>query len=70
MQVYFQDLNRRFQEAVSESEGIGILVSFGRGASAEPPLRPVYYNTGLLMLAGSLLGLIVGGIVVQKLPIK
>ena len=51
-------------------EGVSTLVSFEPGVVAQAPIRPVYYNTGWLMLIGSLLGLIVGGVVVQKLPVK
>jgi hypothetical protein len=69
-QVQYQELDRQYQNAFSASEGISTLVSFEPGVVAQAPIRPVYYNTGLLMLAGSLLGLIVGGMVVQKLPIK
>lgn len=69
-QVQYQELDRQYQNALSASEGISTLVSFEPGVVAQAPIRPVYYNTGLLMLAGSLLGLIVGGAIVQKLPIK
>jgi hypothetical protein len=69
MRIHYQDLDRQYQDAVSESEGLSILVSFEPGVVAQAPIRPVYYNTGLLMLAGSLLGLIVGSVIVQKLPI-
>jgi hypothetical protein len=69
-QAQYQELDRQYQNALSASEGISTLVSFEPGVVAQAPIRPVYYNTGLLMLAGSLLGLIVGGAIVQKLPIK
>ena len=69
-QGQYQELDRQYQNALSASEGISTLVSFGPGVMAQAPIRPVYYNTGLLMLAGGLLGLIVGGAIVQKLPIK
>jgi hypothetical protein len=51
MQTYYQDLDRQYQEAFSATEGISTLVSYGRGAAAEPPLRPIYYSTGLLVVA-------------------
>ena len=70
MQVEYQGLNRKYQDALSASQGISALASFEPGVIAEPPLRPVYYNTGWLLLAGSLLGLIVGGVIVQKMPLK
>lgn len=66
----FQELDRQYQDALSASEGISPLVNFEPGLEALVPSRPVYYNTGLLMLAGSLLGLIFGGVIVQKLPIR
>ena len=70
MQTDFQNLDRQYQNALSASEGISTLVSFEPGAMAQAPIRPVYYNSGWIMLAGSLLGLIAGSVVVQKLPIK
>lgn len=70
LQAQYQELDRQYQNALSASEGISILVSFEPGVAAQPPIRPVFYNTGLLLLAGSLLGLIFGGVLVQKLPIK
>jgi uncharacterized protein involved in exopolysaccharide biosynthesis len=70
MQAHYQDLDRQYQDAFSASEGVSMLVRFGPGVMAQAPVRPVYYNTGLLTLAGSLLGLILGGVLVQKLPIK
>jgi hypothetical protein len=70
LQVHYQELDHQYQNALSASEGISTLVSFEPGAVAQQPLLPVYYNTGLLLLAGSLLGLIFGGVIVQKLPIK
>jgi hypothetical protein len=69
-QAHYQDLSRQYQDALSASEGISTFVSVEPGAVAQAPIRPVYYNTGLLMLAGSLLGLIAGGAVVQRLPVK
>lgn len=69
-QAQYQELDRQYQNALSASQGISTLVSFEPGVVAQAPIRPVYYNTGLLMLAGSLLGLIVGGAIVQKLPIN
>jgi hypothetical protein len=70
MEMQYQERDRLYQAALSASEGVSTLVSFEPGKAAEAPLRPIYYNTGLLMLVGSLLGLIVGGVVVQKLPVK
>jgi hypothetical protein len=66
----YQEVDSLYQAAFSAGEGISPLVSFEPGEAAEAPLRPIYYNTGLLMLMGSLLGLIVGGVIVQKLPLK
>lgn len=70
MQAQYQDLDRQYQDAFSASEGVSMLVRFEPGAAAIPPVRPVYYNTSWLMLAGCLLGLILGGITAQKLPLK
>jgi len=70
MQAYYQELDRQYQNALSASEGISTLVSFEPGVTAQAPIRPLYYNTGLLILAGSLLGLIFGGVLVQRLPLK
>jgi hypothetical protein len=70
MQSHLLDLNNQYQDALTASEGISTLVSFVRGAVAESPVRPVYYSTGLLVLAGSLLGLIVGGLIAQRMPLK
>jgi hypothetical protein len=70
MQTNYHDLDRQYQEALSASEGISPLVGFIPGVVAETPARPVYYNTGLLILVGSLLGLIIGGVVVQRLDLK
>jgi uncharacterized protein involved in exopolysaccharide biosynthesis len=70
MQAQYREKDRQYREALSASENISSLVNFDVGAPAETPIRPIYYNTGLLMLAGSLLGLILGGVLVQKLPIK
>jgi hypothetical protein len=70
MQTYYQDLDRRYQEALSASDGISTLVNYNRGTAAEPPLRPIYYSTGLLAVVGSLLGLIIGGVLIQRLPMK
>jgi hypothetical protein len=70
MQTDYQNLDRQYQDALSASEGISPLVSFTPGMVAVPPARPVYYNTGLLMLVGSLLGLIIGGLLVQRMPLK
>jgi hypothetical protein len=70
LQAQYQELDRQYQNALSASEGISTLASFEPGEVAQPPIRPVFYNAGLLMLTGSVLGLIVGGAIVQKLPIK
>jgi hypothetical protein len=70
MQAQYQNLDRQYQDAFSASEGVSMLVRFEPGAVADPPVRPVYYNTGWLMLAGCLLGLILGGITAQKLSLK
>jgi hypothetical protein len=70
MQAYYQGLDRQYQDAFSASQGIGTLVSFEPSEVADSPMRPVYYNISLLMLAGALLGLIVGGIIVHRLPLK
>lgn len=67
MQAYHQDLASRMQDAFAASEGISTLVNIDRGQVAEPPARPLYYSAGLLMVAGSLLGLILGGVAVQRL---
>jgi hypothetical protein len=70
MQGHFQDMDNQYQKAFSTSEGVSTLVSFDRSTVAEPPVRPVYYSTGILMVAGSLLGLIIGGLFVIRLPTK
>ena len=69
-QVRYQELDRQYQNALLASEGITTLVNFEPSVVAQAPIRPVYYNTSLLMLAGSLLGFIFGGVIVHKLPIK
>ena len=70
MQAYYQDLDRKYQDALSANEGISTLVSFEPGAVATPPAQPIYYRTGLLMVVGGLLGLIIAGVVVQRLDLK
>jgi len=70
IQTGIQDLDRRYQDAISASNGVSPLVSFTPGSSAELPARPIYYNTGLLLLVGSLLGLLIGGVVVQRMDLK
>lgn len=70
MQAQYQELDRQYQDAFSASEGVSMLVRFEPGAVAIPPIRPVYYNTGWLILAGCLLGLILGGITAQNLLLK
>jgi hypothetical protein len=70
MQASYQGLDQQYQRALLASEGISTLVNFGPAEVAVPPARPVYYNTGLLMLAGGLLGLIIGGMVAQRLELK
>ena len=70
MGMQYQEMDRLYQAAFSASDGISPLVSFEPGKAADAPFRPVYYNVSLLMLAGSLAGLIVGGVIVQKLPLK
>ena len=70
MQTQYRELDRQYQEALSASQGVSTLVSFEPGVVAQAPARPVYYNTSWLMLIGSLLGLIVGSVVVQRLPVK
>jgi hypothetical protein len=70
MQAYYQNLDRRYQDAFSASDGVSTLVSFDPGVIAVPPVRPIYYSTGLLIVAGCLLGLIFGGVIVQRLPLK
>jgi hypothetical protein len=70
MQASYLGLDQQYQRALLASEGISTLVNFGPAEFAGPPARPVYYNTGLLMLAGGLLGLIIGGMVAQRLELK
>jgi hypothetical protein len=70
MQAVYKDLDRQYQDALAASEGINPLVSFMPGMVAAPPDRPVYYNTGLLMLAGCLLGLVISSLLVQRMPLK
>ena len=70
MGMQYQELDRLYQVDFSKGDGISPLVSFEPGSAADAPARPVYYNTSLLMLVGSLVGLIVGGVTVQKLPLK
>jgi hypothetical protein len=70
MQISYKDLDRQYQDALTASDGISTMVNFQPGTQATPPARPVYYNTGLLMLIGSLIGLIIGGVIVQRLDLK
>lgn len=70
IQAYLKDLDLQYQSALTAGEGISILVTFNRGSIAVPPERPIYYNTSLLILAGSLIGLLIAGVVVQRLPVK
>jgi hypothetical protein len=70
LQAQYLELDRQYQDAFSASAGISTLVNFEPGAVAQTPMRPIYYQTGLLIVVGSLIGLIVGWIVVQKRPIN
>lgn len=70
LQVQYLELDRQYQSALSESKGISTLVNFEPGGVAQAPIRPIYYHTGLLIVVGSLIGLIVGGVVVQKRPLN
>jgi hypothetical protein len=70
MQAGYKDLDRQYQDALTDSDGISTMVNFQPGASATPPARPIYYNIGSLMLIGSLIGLIIGGVIVQRLELK
>jgi hypothetical protein len=70
IQAYLKDLDRQYQEALTASKGISTLVTFNRSSVADPPERPVYYTTSLLILAGSLIGLLIAGAVIQRLPVK
>jgi hypothetical protein len=70
MQTSYDDLDHQYQDALTASDGISTMVNFQPGTRATPPARPIYYNTGSLMLIGSLIGLIIGGVIVQRLDLK
>jgi hypothetical protein len=70
MQTSYGDLARQYQDALTASDGISTMVNFQPGTRATPPARPIYYNIGSLMLIGSLIGLIIGGVIVQRLDLK
>jgi hypothetical protein len=53
-----------------ESLGINELTTLSPVSEAGIPGRPVLYGTGLLAFIGSLIGLIVGGMLIQRFPIK
>jgi hypothetical protein len=63
-------LDKQAQSLRGESKGISELVTLFPVSDANTPLRAVMYRTSMLALMGSFIGLIVGAILIQRLPVK
>jgi uncharacterized protein involved in exopolysaccharide biosynthesis len=59
-------MENEYQQAVQQSQGITDLVNFAALSEAQPPSQPAMYRSGMLILVGSLLGLIVGAVLLQR----
>jgi hypothetical protein len=65
-----QALESQYASISGASEGISELVTFEVINLAQVPAHAVLYRTGMLALVGSLLGLIAGVFIIQRLLIK
>lgn len=70
LEAYLNDLQQQFEAEKLASRDIDPAVSFYISRLAEAPSEPALYNLSYLMVAGSLIGLLAGFLLVQVMPVK
>jgi uncharacterized protein involved in exopolysaccharide biosynthesis len=65
---YLNQLSQQINSEVQAGQNIDPALIFVFAQQAEPPSTPVLYVTSSIILAGSLLGLLIGILVVQAVP--
>jgi hypothetical protein len=70
LEAYLNDLQQQFEAEKLASRDIDLAVSFNIMRLADPPSEPALYNLSYLMVAGSLIGLLAGLLLVQVMRAK
>jgi len=69
LEEYLNSLEQQISSEAQAGRSIDPAITFVVGRQAEPPSQPILYNTSLIILAGSLIGLLVGILAVSQIKV-